>query len=949
MVGGQGPIVDEELTARAGKRVTAVVRLPESRPSDDVVQTLQNTAAQAQQAVTTFVRDREGVEIENEFWITNAVVLTVDTATTSLEEIARIQGVRRIHPNFEMEAHRDGDRSGSGARATPDGEDDPVAQDHGDYTYGLQQIGVPSVWDQLGTKGAGARVAVLDTGIDADHPDIDLATNGWAEFDSNGNQIDSQPYDDNGHGTHTSGTVSGGAASGTHIGVAPDVELYHGGVLTPDGGSFSAVIAGIQWAVEQNADVINMSLGPTSGHDYLTDLIDPLQNAKAAGTLPVSSCGNSSEGTSGTPANVYDAGLAVGASNSSEGIASFSSGELVDTDQDWGSAAPTDWPAEYVVPDIAAPGVDVKSSVPGGGYDSTYSGTSMASPHVAGVACLMVAASGGDVTPGQIRTALESTAWKPSDWDESQAAAVIDGKDSRYGLGIVDALAAVQQAALDTGVTGTVESDGAAVEGATVELDGSSAMTDSSGAFEIPAEPGTYDLTVTAPGIVETTVSVTVQDSGSLTDVGTITVDSTLDVFVESEQADGIVGGDSVSVTLDAYNLEALQIDLTGTYTESDATLAVDGQTVAFGETVAFSNYSGTVPVTVSTTADIGGSVGLNHVATGAGEQTTVSTGPTIVSTEVFDVGVVSDGTSYGSEIVGTLDQELPGYYQPVATTTDSVIQNPESYDTVVAQKLNSDTVPMFVSTVESADLGVVYLDQWGSDADAISQYAGQSSNVRSTGENFSEGGPYYRPTDEHPLFDGVATDSDVLLHEDSYSDYAYFEAGDALDVVASLATDSGVPGDGLAVHEPTRAVFAATLGRSQYVGDPDFTAAADTILANAVKRFNGIDPRITASATLDGSEVQLSVDATKVEGITIDNVWTDWTVSPTSHAEAFEDSVSSAGACGWNWASKTDTVSATMTATVPDRYVGGTYALTVRGTAQQHEPATTTVTVSLD
>jgi subtilisin family serine protease len=396
------------------------------------------------------------MQVRSQFWITNAVIIDVDTTRLPLEAIAQIPGVQRIHDNFEVQP-----LDGDGSRA--DGEPvDNTTQDHGDNTYGLGLISAPAVWDQFETRGAGARVAVLDTGVDPDHPDIDLASNGWAEFDSTGNQIDSDPYDSNGHGTHVSGTVSGGSESGTHIGVAPDVELYHGGVLTDEGGTIGAVIGGIEWTVEENADVINMSLGVSAKYD---SFVEPLQNAQAAGTLPVSAIGNDGEVTSGSPGNVYGAGISVGAVNDSEAVASFSGGERIQK-SDW-SSPPSDWPDEYIVPDVAAPGVDVNSSVPGGGYDDTFDGTSMASPHVAGVACLMVAASGGSVTPDVIWNTLEATATKPSDWDERQANAAIDGKDTRYGKGIVDALAAVAQ--VSTAVTAAATYSGGEVQ---ISLDG---------------------------------------------------------------------------------------------------------------------------------------------------------------------------------------------------------------------------------------------------------------------------------------------------------------------------------------------------------------------------------------------------------------------------------------------------------------------------------------------
>jgi subtilisin family serine protease len=432
---------------------------PATASTPEAVRQLRHGAARAQRAVTDFAAGRDEMQVRSQFWITNAVVVDVDTTRLPLEVIAQIPGVQRIHENFEVHPlDGDGPR-GEGELA------DSVTQTHGDHTYGLELINVPSVWDQFGTQGEGARVAVLDTGIDPDHPDLDLAPDGWAEFDDTGNQIDSDPYDSDNHGTHVSGTVAGGAASGTHIGVAPGVELYHGGVLTDTGRTFGAVIGGIEWAVEANTDVINMSLGA----DHTGEFIESLQNAQAAGTLPISAIGNSMEGTSDSPGKVYGAGMSVGAVDDSEDVAYFSSGERVQK-SDWSDSQSTveEWPTEYIVPDVAAPGVGTYSSIPGNDY-GTFQGTSMASPHVAGVACLMIAASNGTATPDQIWNCLEDTTTKPSDWDESQAEHAIDGKDTRYGKGIVDALAAVAQ--VSTAVTATATYSGGTAQ---ISVDGMS-------------------------------------------------------------------------------------------------------------------------------------------------------------------------------------------------------------------------------------------------------------------------------------------------------------------------------------------------------------------------------------------------------------------------------------------------------------------------------------------
>ncbi|PSP28459.1 hypothetical protein BRC65_02155, partial [Halobacteriales archaeon QH_2_65_14] len=186
------------------------------------------------------------------------------------------------------------------------------------------------------------------------------------------------------------------------------------------------------------------------------EMIDPVNNTRLMGTEVVSSAGNAEESCVGGFANDHET-FSIGASNENEEIATFSSGSKIDKDvgqPDWETGAwddaPEWWPQSWVAPRVAAPGVDVYSSVPGDGYDGTYSGTSMAAPHVAGSIALLQAATDQDVPGPELRQALVETAWKPDDWDESDARWQNDdvsmdqpGIDSRYGHGIIDVLAAV--------------------------------------------------------------------------------------------------------------------------------------------------------------------------------------------------------------------------------------------------------------------------------------------------------------------------------------------------------------------------------------------------------------------------------------------------------------------------------------------------------------------------
>jgi subtilisin len=238
----------------------------------------------------------------------------------------------------------------------------------------------------LKSKGAAIKVAVLDTGIDGSHEDLHLVLKGGD------NTIDagSSSYDDgHGHGTHVAGTIAATDNTVGVVGVSPGIDLYAVKVLSDSGsGSTSSVIAGIEWAVYSKIHIVNMSLGGGG----TTSLKDACDNAYGAGVLLVSSAGNSGN-RRGTGDNVsypaaYDSVIAVAASDSSDSRASFSStGPAVE---------------------LIAPGVSILSTLPGNKYGS-YSGTSMASPHVAGVAALVWAADPG-LSNEQVRNILRTTA-----------------------------------------------------------------------------------------------------------------------------------------------------------------------------------------------------------------------------------------------------------------------------------------------------------------------------------------------------------------------------------------------------------------------------------------------------------------------------------------------------------------------------------------------------------
>ncbi|QCW02847.1 S8 family serine peptidase [Natrinema pallidum] len=443
------PIVVDADLPTDGPTVEAVIRLeepdiPAGISADETERRLETHAESTQEPLLEYARGRDGLHVKETFWLTNAVLLEVDTDAVDYGTFDRFGAVEAVHENVEVSVPERPDRvnaTASGAAALAGGERRTTA--------GLAQVNATDAWDAYDTRGEGVRVAVLDTGVDTGHPDIDLATDdpsdptypgGWAEFDATGGRVaGSTPHDTGTHGTHVSGTVAGGATTGTAIGVAPETELLHGLVMTDTNGSFAQVVAGMEWAVRQDADVISLSFGATGKH---APFIDPVRNARESGAVVVGATGNDGPETSGSPGNVYET-ISVGAVDRNGAVPSFSSGQRIDRTE-W-AAAPPDWtaPPSYVVPDVVAPGVAVTSAAPGGGYRS-MPGTSMAAPHVSGTAALLLSIE-PDATPDEITTAITETARMPAAGTVTGDTTTANGTEpleTRYGHGIVDAKAA---------------------------------------------------------------------------------------------------------------------------------------------------------------------------------------------------------------------------------------------------------------------------------------------------------------------------------------------------------------------------------------------------------------------------------------------------------------------------------------------------------------------------
>jgi serine protease AprX len=319
----------------------------------------------------------------------------------------------------------------------------------------IQQIGVPDTFWANGITGQGIVIGGQDTGYDWDHPALRETYRGWNGISADHNYHwhdaihsgggvcgadSSQPCDDNDHGTHTMGTMVGDDGASRQIGVAPGARWI--GCRNMDRGNGTPITYSecFQWFIaptdlngqnprpEMAPHVVNNSWScpPSEGCTDPDVMLTVVNNTRAAGIMVVVSAGNSGSGCSSvsTPSAIYDASTTVGSVNSASNISSFSSRGPVTFD---GSGR--------LKPDLTAPGESILSSVPGGGY-ARFSGTSMAGPHVAGMAALLMSSQSCLERDVDAVEALMRKSAQP--WQTNQSCGGIPGSEApnnTYGYG----------------------------------------------------------------------------------------------------------------------------------------------------------------------------------------------------------------------------------------------------------------------------------------------------------------------------------------------------------------------------------------------------------------------------------------------------------------------------------------------------------------------------------
>ncbi|MEU4836221.1 S8 family serine peptidase [Streptosporangium sp. NPDC023615] len=442
------------------------------------------------------------------FWISNAIRVTGGAKLA--EEIAKRPEVDRIEPVRVAALPKPlPGRRAAKVNATE---------------WNIDRVNAPRVWGDLGVRGEGIVVANIDSGVRFDHPalaaryrgkkadgTVDHAHN-W--FDPAGVCAGTAPCDNNDHGTHTMGTMVGGDGADV-IGVAPGATWIAAKGCETSTCSDASLLAAGQWVLaptDLNGDnprpdlaphIVNNSWGGSGFDPWYKETVDAWV---AAGIFPVFSNGNLTNAgcaSSGSPGQ-YAAAYSAGAFDANNVIAPFSTRGSGENGE--------------IKPNLAAPGVDVRSSVPGG-YD-VFSGTSMAAPHVAATVALMWSASPGLL--GDIAATRELLDRTAIDVDDVRCGGTA-ADNNIWGEGRLDAFAAVQAApdeAIGT-LAGTVTAGGSPVAGAAVTVTGPlnrTAATAQDGTYTLPRLPeGAYRLTVERFGYEDAAADVTVVADSTVT------------------------------------------------------------------------------------------------------------------------------------------------------------------------------------------------------------------------------------------------------------------------------------------------------------------------------------------------------------------------------------------------------------------------------------------------
>ncbi len=554
----QDKFVDPRLQGASGEVEVIVVldsdtwALARAAGSPDLaVEVLQHYAAETQEPVAQYI-EALGGEVVNRFWIVNALLVRIDAAR--LQDLVAYPSVeavllngRDIHPVEPV------DLADAGPSAT--------------VNWGVEAVNATGAWS-LGYSGEGVRILVLDTGVYKDHvafqdklltldPTDPTYPGGWARFNSDGILQCTEPFDDDGHGTLAASEALGGDGSEYRIGVAPNATLMAAKIMDvyPDGtyGTWAQLLAGLQWAANPTTcdgtptglrpHIVSMSLGAANYTG--TYILGALRTLLELNIVLVAAAGNDGPGTVDHPGNTWGV-YAVGATDVSNNVASFSGGGLVvwpDPPSGWPFKPP--YPSSYTKPDFTAPGVATIGAYTRSTTDFVaWSGTSAATPHLAGIVALVLEA----LEALNHTSPVDGKVLADVVYDVLVNASVdlgSPGMDDRYGYGLPDAGKAVTLARELSGpktLTITLDPPAATVGEPVRVIGEATGFTVPNGTVFTVYFDSTPVDTVAWDGILYTVLTVPEAPRGAHT--------------VAVESADGMYTGESVLEVLPSITLE---------------------------------------------------------------------------------------------------------------------------------------------------------------------------------------------------------------------------------------------------------------------------------------------------------------------------------------------------------------------------------------------------------
>jgi bacillopeptidase F len=415
-----------------------------------IVSELKAKAKETQYEVLEFLENQKqkGVaEDVHSYHVVNAIAVTATKEV--MEKVAGFQEVEKILPNETRQLFVP-EKAAAAVQ-------DPAAGTSS-IEWNIDRVGAPAVWE-MGIDGSGITVASIDTGVQWNHPALqekyrgyDSASgqaaheNNW--FDAVAGQ--SAPYDDHGHGTHVTGTMVGSEPDGSNaIGVAPGAKWIAVKAFTASGGTDVDLLEAGEWILAPNGnpdlapDVVNNSWGGGPGLD---EWYRPMVQAwRAAEIFPEFSAGNTTFSNPGGPGSVanpanYPESVATGATDINNNLGSFS------------LLGPS--PYDEIKPELSAPGVNIRSSVPGSGYEGGWNGTSMAGPHVSAAIALLLQAN-ASLSVDDLEEILLTTALPLTD------NAYPESPNNGYGAGLLNVYDAVSSVVSGLGkLKGQVTKDG---------------------------------------------------------------------------------------------------------------------------------------------------------------------------------------------------------------------------------------------------------------------------------------------------------------------------------------------------------------------------------------------------------------------------------------------------------------------------------------------------------